>query len=61
MGAIFRRVSATRLLFGSAPEIQDAQFAFTPSQGARKIPFVAQEPQVAFKGTRNPEQTGAEK
>jgi hypothetical protein len=44
-----------------APEIQDAQFAFTPSQGARKIPFVAQEPQVAFKGTRNPEQTGAEK
>jgi hypothetical protein len=44
-----------------APEIRDAQFAFTPSQGARKIAFVAQEPQVAFKGTREPEQTGAKK
>ena len=44
-----------------APEIRDAQFAFTPSQGARKIAFVAQEPQLAFKRTRNPNQTGAEK
>jgi hypothetical protein len=44
-----------------APEIRDAQFAFTPPQGARKIAFVAQEPQVAFKGTRQPEQTGAQK
>jgi hypothetical protein len=44
-----------------APEIREAQFAFTPSEGARKIAFAAQEPRVAFEGRTNPEQSGARK
>ena len=44
-----------------APEIREDQFAFTPPQGARKIAFAMQVPQVAFEGTTNPEQTGAKK
>jgi hypothetical protein len=44
-----------------APEIREAQFAFTPPQGARKIAFAAQVTQVAFEGTTKPEQTGAKK
>jgi len=43
-----------------APEIRDAQFAFTPSPGARKIAFLAQLPQIAFDGTTNPAQTGGQ-
>jgi hypothetical protein len=42
-----------------APEIREAQFAFTPPQGARKIAFVAQLPQI--ERMTDPEQTGVPK
>lgn len=44
-----------------APVIQDNQFAFTPPEGARKIAFLAQLPQVALEGPTNPEQSGGRK
>ena len=44
-----------------APDIQDNQFAFTPPEGARKIAFLAQLPQVALEGPTNPEQSGGQK
>ena len=44
-----------------APEIQDNQFAFTPPEGARKIAFLAQLPQVALEGPTKSEQTGGQK
>jgi hypothetical protein len=44
-----------------APEIQDNQFVFTPPEGARKIAFLAQVPQIALKGTTKPEPTGGQK
>jgi hypothetical protein len=43
-----------------APEIQDSQFAFTPPEGAQKIAFVAQLPQLTLKGTTTPEPTGGQ-
>jgi hypothetical protein len=44
-----------------APEIQDNQFVFTPPEGARKIAFLAQVPQIALEGTTKPEPTGGQK
>ncbi|MGR9086996.1 MAG: DUF2092 domain-containing protein [Gammaproteobacteria bacterium] len=44
-----------------APEIQDNQFAFTPPDGARKIAFLAQLPQIGLQGTTIPEQSGEKK
>jgi hypothetical protein len=44
-----------------SPEIQDAQFAFTPPEGAQKIAFLAQLPRIALQGTTPPEPTGGRK
>jgi hypothetical protein len=44
-----------------SPEVQDAQFAFTPPAGAQKIAFLAQLPQIAPQGAASPEQTGGPK
>jgi hypothetical protein len=44
-----------------APDIRDAQFAFTPPDGARKIAFLAQLPRIALKGPEPPEPTGGRK
>jgi hypothetical protein len=44
-----------------SPEIQDSQFAFTPPEGARKISFLAQLPQVALQKGAVQEQTGGQK
>ncbi|MDD1611612.1 MAG: DUF2092 domain-containing protein [Methylococcaceae bacterium] len=44
-----------------APEIQDNQFAFTPPEGARKIAFLAQLPQLAPEGTAQPKKSGGRK
>jgi hypothetical protein len=44
-----------------APEIDDNQFAFSPPEGARKIAFLAELPQIEVKGATNPEQTGEKK
>lgn len=44
-----------------APEIQDTQFAFAPPEGARKISFLAELPQITPQGTATPEQTGEQK
>jgi hypothetical protein len=44
-----------------APKVQDAQFTFTPPEGARKIAFQAQLSTIAAAGTENPEQTGGQK
>lgn len=43
------------------PKVQDSQFVFTPPEGARKISFLAQLPQIALEGTTNPEKTGGQK
>jgi hypothetical protein len=44
-----------------APEIPDNLFAFTPPDGARKIAFLAQLPQVALEGASKPEKSGEQK
>lgn len=44
-----------------SPEIQDGQFAFTPPEGARKIAFLAQLPQIALGGAASPARTGGQK
>jgi hypothetical protein len=44
-----------------SPEIRDAQFAFTPPEGARKIAFLAELPQIAPQGETAPQQTGGPK
>jgi hypothetical protein len=44
-----------------SPEIRDAQFAFTPPEGARKIAFLAELPQIALEGETAPQQTGGPK
>jgi hypothetical protein len=44
-----------------APEIQDNQFAFTPPEGARKIAFLAQLPQIALGSPTKPGQSGGQK
>lgn len=44
-----------------APEIQDNLFVFTPPEGARKIAFLAELPQIGLKGATNPDQTGGQK
>jgi hypothetical protein len=44
-----------------APEIQDSQFAFTPPEGARRIAFRAQLPQIGLQGATTPRQTGRQK
>lgn len=44
-----------------APEIQDDHFAFNPPEGARKIAFLAQLPQIGLHETTNPEQSGEKK
>ncbi len=44
-----------------SPEVQDSQFAFTPPEGARKISFLAQLPQIALQGATTPKQTGGQK
>jgi hypothetical protein len=43
-----------------SPEVNDAQFAFTPPEGAQKIAFLAQLPQLSLRGTTPPEQTGGQ-
>ena len=43
------------------PEVQDSQFAFTPPEGARKIAFLAQVPQIGLQGATTPKQTGGQK
>jgi hypothetical protein len=44
-----------------APEIQDNQFAFTPPEGARKIAFLAQLPQIALESPTKPGRSGGQK
>lgn len=44
-----------------SPEILGDQFAFTPPEGARKIAFLAEMPQVALQGAATPPQTGGQK
>ena len=44
-----------------APEVKDSQFSFTPPEGARKISFLAQLPQIALEGATNSEKTGGQK
>jgi len=44
-----------------APEVEDSQFAFTPPDGARKIAFVAEMPQIELQGATTPKQTGGQK
>lgn len=41
------------------PQMDDAQFAFTPPEGARKIAFLAHLPQAAA-NTQSPQQTGGQ-
>jgi hypothetical protein len=43
-----------------SPDIRDTQFAFNPPEGARKIAFLAQLPQIALQGTTTPERTGGQ-
>jgi hypothetical protein len=43
------------------PDIQDNQFAFVPPEGARKIAFLAQLPQLGLEGPAKPERTGGQK
>ena len=43
-----------------SPEIQDAQFVFTPPEGAQKIAFLAQLPQLSLRGTTPSEPTGGQ-
>lgn len=44
-----------------APEIQDNQFVFIPPEGARKIAFLAQLPQIALESPTKPGQSGGQK
>lgn len=44
-----------------APKIQDNQFTFTPPEGARKIAFLAQLPQIGLEGPTKTEQSGGQK
>ncbi len=44
-----------------APEVEGAQFAFVPPDGARKIAFLAQLPQIGLQGATTPKQTGGPK
>jgi hypothetical protein len=44
-----------------APEIPDNLFAFTPPEGARKIAFLAQLPQIALERASKPEKSGEQK
>jgi hypothetical protein len=44
-----------------APEIDNSQFAFTPPEGAQKIAFMAQLPQLTIQGATPSEQTGGQK
>jgi len=44
-----------------SPEVQDSQFAFTPPEGARKISFLAQVPQIELQGATTPKQSGGQK
>jgi hypothetical protein len=44
-----------------APQVQDSQFAFTPPEGAKKISFLAELPQIALEGATNPGKTGGQK
>jgi hypothetical protein len=43
-----------------SPEIRDAQFAFSPPEGARKIAFLAQLPQLELPGAAAPEPSGGQ-
>jgi len=44
-----------------APQIAENEFTFSPPQGARKIAFLAQLPNVAPEGIATPAQTGEQK
>jgi hypothetical protein len=44
-----------------APDIPDNQFAFTPPEGAHKIAFLAQLPNIEFEGAKKAEQSGEQK
>jgi hypothetical protein len=44
-----------------SPVVQDSLFAFTPPEGAHKISFLAQLPQIALEGAAKPEQSGEQK
>ncbi len=43
------------------PEVEDSLFAFTPSEGIQKIPFLAELPAIAHEGSTKSEQTGEQK
>lgn len=43
-----------------SPPIQEAEFAFTPPAGARKIAFLAELPQMEPQGAASPEPTGGQ-
>lgn len=43
------------------PQIQETQFTFLPSEGVRKIAFLAQLPSIAHEGMATPVQTGEQK
>ena len=44
-----------------SPDIQDSQFTFMPPEGARKIAFLAQVPQIGLQGATTPKQSGGQK
>jgi len=43
------------------PEVKDSLFAFTPSEGIQKIPFLAELHKIAYEGPASSEQTGGSK
>jgi len=43
------------------PKVKDSQFSFTPSEGARKIAFLAKLPKTVLEGPTKPEQAGESK
>lgn len=44
-----------------SPVVEDAQFTFAPPEGARKIAFLAEVPQIGPQGTDAPQRTGGRK
>nr|MCU0736533.1 DUF2092 domain-containing protein [Methylotetracoccus sp.] len=44
-----------------SPEVQNARFAFTPPQGARKVVFLAQLPEIALPEAAAPAPAGEPK
>ena len=44
-----------------SPELKDTEFTFVPPEGARKIAFLAQVPEIGFQGATTPEPDGGRK